>query len=150
MNNNPVDFAILSMITSASNFAKSANKLAEHSTLADSEVKKLCEALRALDHLDDTLTERLTKEPEAANVVNPDPTAKVKQVKNLNEPNEMIRIKRSNEHATLKSIINCPTCNTDIVKERYNTNFCSNKGNGNCKDGFYQATNPDRRKAVKS
>ncbi|AEH21927.1 VHS1114 protein [Vibrio phage 1] len=58
----------------------------------------------------------------------------------------MLEIKRLNEHRPVGVKINCPTCNEQITKARYNTNFCSNKGAGNCKDAFYQATQGDRHK----
>ncbi|QNJ59118.1 hypothetical protein [Vibrio phage vB_ValS_PJ32] len=68
------------------------------------------------------------------------------QGKDWNDPEVMRDIKASNEHKQVGALIHCPACNKNMVKERYNTNFCSNKGPANCKDAFYQRTQGDRHK----
>ncbi|UHD87250.1 hypothetical protein [Vibrio phage D4] len=69
-----------------------------------------------------------------------------RRAKTYNKPEAMVKLKQFNEHRPVGSKINCPACSKQITKARYNTNFCSNKGAGNCKDAFYQATQGDRHK----
>ena len=42
----------------------------------------------------------------------------------------------------------CPTCNKKTTKNTYQKTFCSNgktKGKGNCKDGFWNIVDPEKR-----
>ncbi|WYC17980.1 hypothetical protein [Vibrio phage vB_VneS_J26] len=114
--------------------------------------KKL--VLNAVSELS-VLIESLTNKPEPIKIESTgkrpsdeeiEKAAATFQASVFNKPDRMVAIKRSNEHLPIGSKMACPVCNVKITKARYNTNFCSNKGAGNCKDAFYQATQGDRHK----
>lgn len=50
-----------------------------------------------------------------------------------------------NAKAPLKSTIQCATCQKEVEKVNYQTQFCSTKGPGNCKDKYWNIVAPDRR-----
>ena len=50
-----------------------------------------------------------------------------------------------NSKAAIGSEIACACCSKVIVKKSYQTQFCSNKGPGNCKDKYWNNTDEKRR-----
>lgn len=149
MKGNPFDLAVLNAVVSASGAINSIDRLGAASTMTAEETKKLHAALELLQEVEHGIAERLTLnlEPGTDSALDvPLNKSPAKRSKVFNDAETMRALKRSNEHALLKSIIQCPACNTELEKTRYNTNFCSNKGHGNCKDAFYQTTNPNRHK----
>lgn len=49
-----------------------------------------------------------------------------------------------NKKAKVGVTIHCAWCGTPIKKKSYQTQFCSNKGKGNCKDKFWNNIDPSR------
>ena len=43
----------------------------------------------------------------------------------------------------------CPACGKKIVKRSYQHRFCRNKGNGNCKDRYWNSVDPIRSERCK-
>lgn len=43
-------------------------------------------------------------------------------------------------NAKVGSIIKCPGCGKSLTKRSYQHSFCRSKGQGNCKDRYYNAT----------
>ena len=62
-----------------------------------------------------------------------------------NHINEMLARYRDNKRADIGTTIECPCCAKKIIKKSYQTQFCSNKGKGNCKDTYWNNVNDDRR-----
>ena len=52
---------------------------------------------------------------------------------------------RQNSEAEVGCTINCAFCNKIILKKSYQTKFCSNKGEGNCKDKYWNNVDDTRR-----
>ena len=50
---------------------------------------------------------------------------------------QMLQRQETNKNATIGSEISCVTCSKKIVKKSYQTQYCRNKGKGNCKDKFH-------------
>ncbi len=50
----------------------------------------------------------------------------------------------SNKDSKVGSKIPCAGCSKLIVKKSYQTQFCSNKGRGNCKDRYWNNANEER------
>ena len=44
---------------------------------------------------------------------------------------------QNNKQAKVGEIIECALCAKRIFKKSYQTQFCCNRGNGNCKDRFW-------------
>ena len=44
---------------------------------------------------------------------------------------------KSNKEAKVGTLIECAFCGKEIKKKSYQSQFCSNKGSGNCKDRFW-------------
>jgi len=56
-----------------------------------------------------------------------------------------IKIKRlADMEANTGSIIICPVCKKKIRKRSYQHVFCSNRGQGNCKDAYWNTVDPSR------
>lgn len=49
-----------------------------------------------------------------------------------------------NAKAKVKSKINCASCGRRMVKKSYQSQFCSNKGRGNCKDAYWNNVDNER------
>ena len=52
---------------------------------------------------------------------------------------------RDNGKSLVGTTIRCAFCGRRILKKTYLTQFCSNKGKGNCKDAYHNNTNDKRR-----
>lgn len=52
---------------------------------------------------------------------------------------------RDNKRSEVGATIRCACCKKRIVKKSYQTQFCSNKGKGNCKDAYWNNTSDKRR-----
>lgn len=52
---------------------------------------------------------------------------------------------RDNARSAVGTTIRCACCGRRILKKNYQTQFCSNKGRGNCKDTYWNNTNDKRR-----
>lgn len=52
---------------------------------------------------------------------------------------------RDNQNSPVGATVRCACCNKRIIKKSYQTQFCSNKGKGNCKDTFWNNTVDKRR-----
>ena len=50
-----------------------------------------------------------------------------------------------NNAAKVGSRIHCANCGNVIIKKSYQSQFCSNKGRGNCKDRFWNTVDDERR-----
>jgi len=46
-----------------------------------------------------------------------------------------------NKRSDIGTTIRCATCGRRIKKKSYQTQFCSNRGRGNCKDTFWNMRN---------
>lgn len=57
----------------------------------------------------------------------------------------MQRRYNDNKRAAVCTIIQCACCARKIIKKSYQTQFCSNKGKGNCKDTYHNNVNDTRR-----
>jgi hypothetical protein len=51
---------------------------------------------------------------------------------------------RDNKRSQVGTTIRCTACNKRILKSNYQTQFCSNKGKGNCKDKYWNCAIPKR------
>lgn len=51
-----------------------------------------------------------------------------------------------NKRSDVGTTIRCAGCGKRIVKSSYQTQFCSNKGRGNCKDAYWNKASETRRK----
>jgi hypothetical protein len=51
----------------------------------------------------------------------------------------------ANKAVAVGEAIACACCAKPIVKRSYQTQFCSNKGAGNCKDRYWNCATPKRR-----
>jgi len=51
----------------------------------------------------------------------------------------------ANKEAKTGTTIACACCGKSIKKKSYQTQFCSNKGRGNCKDTYWNNVCPKRR-----
>lgn len=59
----------------------------------------------------------------------------------MNNVHDMKLCFNKNKRTAVGDIINCPVCNTVMMK-RYNKHqFCSTKGAGNCMDMYYSKIN---------
>ena len=52
---------------------------------------------------------------------------------------------QDNKTSQLGTTIRCACCTKRILKKSYQTQFCSNKGQGNCKDTYWNNTSDKRR-----
>lgn len=155
-----LDAAALNALLNANSAAQNAIDPNFIKTLSPKEAEDLQQAAKLLMCVKESVWQRMTTATE----VTPTEGVKVetrgqratseeladavdhRKAKRQNHPETMLEMKRFNEHRPVGAKINCPTCSAQITKSRYNTNFCSNKGAGNCKDAFYQATQGDRHK----
>jgi hypothetical protein len=56
---------------------------------------------------------------------------------NEQEAREMRSRHAHNKKAAVGSMINCAACSKRMKKKSYQTQYCSNKGRGNCKDQYW-------------
>lgn len=49
-----------------------------------------------------------------------------------------------NQRSAVGTTIRCAACRRRILKKSYQTQFCSNKGAGNCKDKYWNVANEKR------
>lgn len=49
-----------------------------------------------------------------------------------------------NKLSEVGTTIRCANCGKRILKKHYQTQFCSNKGPGNCKDKYWNCATPER------
>lgn len=141
-----LDAAALNALLNANSAAQTAIDPNFIKTLSPKEAEDVQRAAKLLIRAKESVWQRMTGATEVA------PTEELKDAidgaigKRHNRPEMMLEIKKANEHRPIGVTMACPVCNTNVKKARYNTNFCSNKGAGNCKDAFYQATQGDRHK----
>jgi len=64
--------------------------------------------------------------------------------------NEMLRRYADNKRSDVGTTIRCACCNKRIVKKSYQTQFCRNKGQGNCKDGYWNNVSDKRRRRAQT
>ena len=50
-----------------------------------------------------------------------------------------------NKRSEVGTTIRCANCGKRILKKSYQTQFCSNKGRGNCKDTYWNNVSDKRR-----
>lgn len=66
-----------------------------------------------------------------------------------NQLKEKISVYKSrykfNKNQNIGSEIICPACNKTHIKKSYQSQFCSNRGKGNCKDKYNNLINNNRR-----
>ena len=62
-----------------------------------------------------------------------------------NHINAIQRRYNDNKRAEIGTTIRCACCARRILKKSYQTQFCSNKGKGNCKDTYHNNVNDERR-----
>ena len=62
------------------------------------------------------------------------------------ERERMHRRYNDNAQSPRGCTIRCACCGRRIKKANYQTQFCSNRGRGNCKDIFWNTVNPKRRR----
>ena len=55
-----------------------------------------------------------------------------------------------NANSSLGTTIRCACCGKRILKRNYQTQFCTNKGAGNCKDEYWNNVSEKRRKRAQS
>lgn len=67
------------------------------------------------------------------------------QISYENHVSEMKSRYDSNKKSKVGSAISCASCGREIIKKSYQSQFCSNKGNGNCKDHFWNRATDKRR-----
>ena len=51
---------------------------------------------------------------------------------------------KDNTTSKLRTTIRCACCGKRIIKANYQTQFCSNKGVGNCKDKYWNSVSTNR------
>jgi len=56
---------------------------------------------------------------------------------------------KDNASSPVRSTIRCACCNKRIIKKSYQTQFCGNKGKGNCKDRYWNNISDKRRHRAK-
>jgi len=61
------------------------------------------------------------------------------------ELNEMQKRYADNKRAEVGTIIRCACCATKFIKKTKQSQFCSNKGKGNCKDTYWNNIDDSRR-----
>lgn len=61
-----------------------------------------------------------------------------------NEKKAKLLRHKENKLRDVGSSICCANCGKVIVKKDYQTQYCSNKGSGNCKDSYWNVMNPAR------
>lgn len=54
-----------------------------------------------------------------------------------------------NARSNVRTTIRCACCGKRIIKRNYQTQFCRNKGAGNCKDTYWNNVSVSRRKRAK-
>ena len=52
---------------------------------------------------------------------------------------------KDNASSQILTTIRCATCGKRIIKTNYQTQFCCNKGSGNCKDRYWNNVSHKRR-----
>ena len=52
---------------------------------------------------------------------------------------------KDNKQSQIGTPIRCANCSKRILKKSYQTQFCSNKGQGNCKDAYWNNVSAKRR-----
>lgn len=62
---------------------------------------------------------------------------------------EMYQRYYENKNIPTGNKIKCACCGKTIIKHNYQTQFCSNKGSGNCKDRFWNNIDEQRRNRQK-
>ena len=55
----------------------------------------------------------------------------------------------SNKRAKVGATISCACCDKWMIKKSYQSQFCSNKGRGNCKDMFWNVATEERRERTR-
>jgi hypothetical protein len=67
----------------------------------------------------------------------------------MDRQDEMIHLYTTNDNAAVGDVISCPVCKQVFIKKSYQQKFCGNKGHNNCKDKFWNFTDPKRREYAK-
>lgn len=68
-----------------------------------------------------------------------------RQDKYYDNVNKMLSRYQDNKTSQVGTTIRCACCNRRILKKSYQTQFCSNKGRGNCKDTYWNNVSDKRR-----
>jgi len=96
---------------------------------------------------DHDLYKRSWVDPDCDDVFNYGPDTSVEYDTKVNK---MKRRYAVNKAAAMGSSIKCAGCAKSIVKVNYQTQFCRNKGQGNCKDKYWNNTSDARRLRAQS
>lgn len=57
---------------------------------------------------------------------------------------EAVKLYETNKGHKVGTTCVCPSCKKEFNKASYQQSFCSNKGQGNCKDIFWNRVRPER------
>lgn len=69
----------------------------------------------------------------------------IRQEKYFKKLSDMKGRYEDNKKSAIGTTIRCAGCGRQIVKRSYQTQFCSNKGFGNCKDKYWNNVPEERR-----
>jgi hypothetical protein len=68
----------------------------------------------------------------------------------IDDLNKMLGRYRDNKASQVGTTIRCACCGNRILKKSYQTQFCRNKGQGNCKDRYWNNTDDKRRRRAQT